>query len=281
MKFKLACADFTFPLLPHDKVLDLIQMLEFEGVDIGIFEDRSHLRPPEILENPQQSGAELGKKLDDRNLGCADAFLIMGTEFDTYAINHPDPQPRERARDWFLRTLDFAAAANSSHVSMLPGVYFESRESAEKSWERCLEELNWRLDKAREYNQTLGVEAHLGSIVPEPKAALRLLKELPELSLTLDYTHFTRVGVPDEEIEPLVAHATHFHARGACEGRLQTTFPRNSIDYPRIVQVMDETNYPGYIGVEYVWIEWERLNEVDNLSETIQMRDLLRKHMTA
>ena len=38
MQLKLACADFTFPLLPHDRVLDLIAMLGFEGVDIGLFE---------------------------------------------------------------------------------------------------------------------------------------------------------------------------------------------------------------------------------------------------
>ena len=43
MKLKLACADFTFPLLAHDRVLDLIAMLEFDDVDIKLFEKRSHL----------------------------------------------------------------------------------------------------------------------------------------------------------------------------------------------------------------------------------------------
>ena len=39
---------------------------------------------------------------------------------------------------------------------------------------------------------------------------------------------------------------------------------------------MDRGGYAGYVGVEYVWIDWERCNEVDNLSETILLRDLLR-----
>lgn len=43
MDIKLACAHFTFSLLSHEKVLDLIAALEFEGVDIGLFENRSHL----------------------------------------------------------------------------------------------------------------------------------------------------------------------------------------------------------------------------------------------
>jgi len=31
MKYKLACADFTFPLLAHEKVLQLIAMLALKG----------------------------------------------------------------------------------------------------------------------------------------------------------------------------------------------------------------------------------------------------------
>jgi hypothetical protein len=40
---------------------------------------------------------------------------------------------------------------------------------------------------------------------------------------------------------------------------------------------MRACHYAGYVGVEYVWIDWEHCNEVDNLSETILMRDLFRK----
>src|SRR3977135_4120551 len=52
MKLKLACADFAFPLLPHDRALDLIAMLEFDGVDIGLFEKRSHLWPHKAFQPP-------------------------------------------------------------------------------------------------------------------------------------------------------------------------------------------------------------------------------------
>ena len=64
----LACADFAFPLLPHDKVLDLIAMLEFDGVDIGLFEGRSHLWPSKVFVSPVRSGKQLGRKLADRGL---------------------------------------------------------------------------------------------------------------------------------------------------------------------------------------------------------------------
>jgi hypothetical protein len=51
------------------------------------------------------------------------------------------------------------------------------------------------------------------------------------------------------------------------------------IDYGRILDVMRDTNYSGYVGVEYVWIDWEHCNEVDNLSETILFRNYFRSQM--
>ena len=59
MRLKLATADFTFPLLPHDQVLDLIAMLDIPGVDIGLFEGRSHLWPSRQFKNPSTSGKAL------------------------------------------------------------------------------------------------------------------------------------------------------------------------------------------------------------------------------
>jgi sugar phosphate isomerase/epimerase len=115
MKTKLACADFTFPLLPHEKSLDLIAMLEFKGVDIGLFEERSHLWPSREFENTDASAARLKQSLDDRGLSCADVFLQMAPDFVPFAINHPDSARREKARDWFLRTLDYVSGVGSPH----------------------------------------------------------------------------------------------------------------------------------------------------------------------
>lgn len=278
MKLKLACADFAFPLLPHDRVLDLIRMLDFDGVDIGLFEGRSHLHPSQVLKNPRKSGAQLGRGLADRDLRCADVFLQMDTSFVSYAINHPQQARRRRARDWFLKTLDYAVASGAQHVTTLPGVYFENEKRSD-SWQRCCHELAWRVEQANERNLVFGIEAHVGSIVPKPKEALRLVRNVPGLTLTLDYTHFTRAGLPDSAAEPLIEYASHFHARAARKGRLQTSFKQNTIDYARVIRLMHKVNYRGYVGVEYVWVDWEHCNEVDNLSETIQLRDFLRAKM--
>jgi sugar phosphate isomerase/epimerase len=276
MKLKLATADFSFPLLPHDNVLDLIAMLDLDGIDIGLFEGRSHLWPSKELKNAAKSGKAMRKKLKDRGLKAADVFLQTNPDFVPYAANHPEAARRKKARDWFEKTLEYAVACDSHHVTALPGVLFPD-EPAEASWGRCAEEMAWRIGRAEKAGLTFSVEAHVGSIAPTPRDVMKLLKRVPGLTLTLDYTHFTRAGMKDAQIEPLISHASHFHVRGAAKGRLQTSFKANVIDYKRIVQQMKKVGYKGYLGIEYVWLDWEHCNEVDNLSETILYRDFFRK----
>ena len=91
-KLTLACADYAFPLLPHGKVLDLIRALEFDAVDIGLFEGRSHIWPSKVLGSPVKSGKQLQRQLAARGLRCADIFLQTDTSFVTYAPNNRKPR---------------------------------------------------------------------------------------------------------------------------------------------------------------------------------------------
>jgi len=272
MKLRLATADFTFPLLEHDRVLDLVAMLDFDGIDIGLFEGRSHLWPSKEFANVATSARTLRRKLRNRGLKPADVFLQMAPDFVPLAANHPAPARRRKARDWFVKTLEYACECGCEHVTVLPGVHFENEPLAD-SWNRCVEELAWRVDRAAAAGIIFGVEPHLGSIAPTPRTALALLRQTPGLTLTLDYTHFTYRGIADQQVEPLLAFATHFHVRGGRRRRLQVGFADNIIDYGRIVDLMRKRDYRGWFGIEYVWTEWQRANECDTMSETIQFRN--------
>ena len=273
---RFACADFSFPLLSHDQSLRLIAMLGFDGVDIGLFEGRSHLWPSVEFAGVVSSAKRLKQKLDGLGLRAADVFLQMEPDFTAFAINHPEKARRERAREWFLGSLEYADTLGCRHLTTLPGVHFENEPFAD-SMNRSVVELHWRVEQAQRYGVTFGVEAHVDSIVSEPASAERLVDAVPDLTLTLDYTHFTRLGMPDSVVEPLVKFASHFHIRGACKGRLQTSFAENSIDYEQVWRAMQTTDYRGWLGIEYVYIDWEHCNECDNLSETILFRDYMKK----
>ena len=143
---------------------------------------------------------------------------------------------------------------------------------------RTKEELAWRLEQTQPRALVFSIEAHIGSIVPSPPSALSLVQNVPDLALTLDYTHFTRQGVADADIEFLVPFASHFHFRGGRQGRLQASWAENTIDYERVLNLMVQHEYAGWHAVEYVWSDWEHCNECDNVSETILFRDFIRGH---
>lgn len=274
MRLNLSCADFSFPLLSHDAALKVIALIGCRGVDVGLFSGRSHLRPENELRNPSKNGAILCRRLASEGLAAADIFLQLHENFTDYAVNHPGAVRRKFARQQFLRTLDYAAAANSKHITILPGVSFKTESRAE-SLARAADELLWRVGEAAARKLTVAVEPHVGSIADTPERAWQLAALVPGLGLTLDYAHFTRTGIPDSRIEPLTARATHFHARCARKGRLQCSFKENTIDFTRAVKALDAHRFDGWIALEYVWIDWEHCNEVDVLSETIQLREHL------
>ena len=280
MKFPLACADFTFPLMSHDAALQTIAALEFDAVDIGLFEGRSHLWPSREFKNVEKSARELKRKTDDLGLRVADIFLQMAPDFVPFAINHPDAKRRRKVRDWFSKTCEYSRACGCRHVTTLPGVTFLN-EPRRVSLERSCEELAWLVEEARKYDLVFGIEAHVGSLVARPKLAKELVESVPGLTLTLDMTHFARLGIPDAESETLLPFASHFHVRGAKKNRLQTSFKDNAIDYRSVLKKLQKLKYAGYIGIEYVWIDWEHCNEVDNVSETVLFRDFVRAQQKA
>jgi sugar phosphate isomerase/epimerase len=274
MALRLACADFSFPLLPHVQALKLIAGLGFEGVDVGLFGGGAQLSPDKALANVQESARQLSNELASEGLMLADVFVIPGT-FDFLAANHPDASERDKSRELFKRCLEFARLCGSGHLTALPGIFWPG-EAPQSSLSRSCDELAWRVSEAAAVDVKFSVEPHLESIVETPEATLQLIERTPGLTITLDYTHFTYQEMPDSRIEPLLRHASHFHARGAAPQRLQTPMKQNVIDYVGVVKAMGRTQYRGFVGVEYCWDDWKRCNEVDVLSETILMRDLLR-----
>lgn len=271
---KFACADYTFPLLPHDKVLDVIRLLECPGIDIGLFSGRSHLRPESEFENVKANARKLKQKLEERGLIASDVFLQLDTDLAKMAINHPDENIRKYGREQFLHLIEYATELEADHITCLPGMFFPEVEE-QKSLDLIHQELHWRVEQVKATNLNFGVEAHIGSPFINPVSAIQLVETVDGLQLTLDYTHFIRDGYEQYTVDPLMHYTNHFHARGAKKGRLQANMSENEIDYGKVVQTMKQEGYQHWIGLEYIYIEWEGCNEADTISETIRLREVI------
>lgn len=274
---KLGCADNTFRLLqPWESAVEVIRLLDLEAVDVCLMGNRSHLRPEDVRADIPACARRIRDGLGASELQLSDLFCIPWTDFERFAPNHPDPGERARSRALFGDMLELAAQAGAPGMTMLPGVDWPG-ETHEGSFQRSVEELAWRAEQARAAGVRFSFEPHLGSVAQAPEEAARLCRETQGMvELTLDYSHFVYQGYDESAIDPLLSHARHLHARGSRHARMQAALKDSTVDFERMVAVARDVGYDGDIGLEYLWIDWEHLNECDTLSETILLRDRLR-----
>ncbi len=271
---RFATADYSFPLLSWEKSLRLARDLGMDGIDVSVFQNRSQLKPAEVLANPSVAGAKARAAVQGNGLVVADVFGIPGKNFVDLCPNHPDEGVRRASREYFQRLVDFAVSCGAPHLTVLPGIVFDSEDFA-VSFARCIEELSWRLAIADRAGIEFAVEGHTGSIIADPTRAECLVKSIPGLTLTLDLGHLISRGYNQAEANPLIEHTSHVHARCASPGHLQASLKTNTIDFQDLVTRLAAHGYAGWYAIEYVWIDWEHCNEVDNVSETILLRRVL------
>ena len=270
---RLACADYSWPAATHSLALDIIRGLGFGAVDIGFMVGRSHIRPEVVGDDTAAWAGRVSERCEARGLVVSDVFA-QPASFDVMAVNHPDPAEQERGAAFFRRCLEFARRLGSPGLTLLPGILF-GQESWEQAAQRAADGLRWRVDEANAAGIAVSVEPHIGSITDTPTRASALLEMVPGLSLTLDYGHFVAAGAAGNTVEPLLHHSRHVQCRGGAPGLLQASMRANTIDFAAMVKQLGALGYPGFLACEYVWSEWQRCDEVDNLTETAALRDVL------
>jgi sugar phosphate isomerase/epimerase len=254
-------------------VLDLIAAIGLEGVSLAFIGGVSAEPPNLIAADPEGNADRIAAALDDRGLAPADVFLIPDGGLIDGTVNHLDPRQDAASRELFARFLRFASRIGSTGITILPGVVFGG-ESRDEAIARSASRLRDRLEMARDHGLRLSVEPHIvtldpyrGSVIDTPARVAQLLEAAPGLELTLDYGHFNVQGIADREVEPLIGHARHFHMRGGAPGLVQTRFEDNVTDFGRVLDVMAETGYDGWVEIEYVYDERPGCQDCDNLQE--------------
>lgn len=277
---QISCSDYTFPLLPRDKRLAMLELLGFRFVDLGLFDRNAGLRPAQLAADPKGFTRKLKSELRRTGLRVTDIFLQIGMEPAVAAANDPNERVRKRNERMFLLALELCSALECTHLTGLPGV--RHAEAAEADDVALAQDVAaWRVEKAAGARVQYAIEPHAGSICSDVASARAFVESVPGLTLTLDYGHFVMAGAPSSEVHGLLAFASHVHARGGAPGQLQATVAENTIDFEGMVRRLQERNYRGSVAVEYVWTEWGNCNRVDNVSETILLRrrleDLVKK----
>ena len=273
--WSLSCADYTFPALRHHDALALIAALEFEAVDIGLFAGRSHVRPSDVFDDPLGEADRLADRLEIVGLGCADVFLIPGTDFDGCDPFHRDPEVRAGLIAGVAATARFCAAMGVGGLTVLPGVPDQGGDRR-ATIERVAPGLSAWVEVAAAHGVQLTVEPHAGSCVDRPDLVVELLERVPGLGVTLDPAHFVFDDVALDEVMRLLPWTCHVQLRGARPGTMQARMIENEIGIDALLGGFAAGHYRGHLATEYVWSDGWDCTRVDNISETAILRDQIR-----
>lgn len=268
---KLTCACWSFPALTLEEVAGLSRVLGIGAIDVGV-DYRSALDRQQLLIDPERVAARL------RQLGvdvpCC--YYRFGNELATRNI--ADPANLRDNLDDLRKVLRFCAAAGIPTLFILPGIVNPGQTTA-SAIAASAEALRQMVPHASEAGVTLTIEAHVQSIVESPALAGELLQRVPGLKLTLDYSHFICLGYRQDEVDPLAEHAAHVHLRQAKPGELQAKFDEGTINFPALLGRLRSVGYEGYLSLENVHQRYMNTLFDDVLTETVQMRDLVRAYL--
>lgn len=271
---QFSCSDYTFPLLTRKQSLQLIRLLQFDFVDLGLFARSEQLSPRALMADPLGFTRSLREDLKEAGLAAADLFLQIGEHPGESSANDPGVGVRQKNREVFLRTVELCQQLACGHLTGLPGVWHTPGDKG-RDGAVAAEEAIWRMETALQAGIVYSFEPHVGSLCATVSETQALLQLIPGMTLTLDYGHFVTSGESSNDVHSLLPAASHLHARCGAKGKLQSVFKENEIDFTGIMQRLRAADYPGSIALEYVWVDWEGCNRVDNLSETLQLRELL------
>lgn len=251
--FKLAISTYSYwhfktPKVPIEKVIDEAALLSVEGVDIlhrqMESEDNAYLQ--KLKRHAFRNGVDLvslsihqdfvspdaaeRQKDIDHTIKCIELAYKMGI-----------PCIRLNSGRWgTIKSFDDLMAARGVEPA-IPG-YTE-----DDAFKWCIDSIQKCLAKAAECGVMLAIENHWG-LTSSPEGLLRIRKAIdsPWMGLLLDTGNF--LENPYDKLQMVAPHADFIQAKTYYGGGEWYTL---DLDYPRIIRILRDAKYNGYISIEF------------------------------
>lgn len=276
MTIRLSCNDYAWPGLSHRTVLAVIRDLGFEGVDIGLFADATHVTVESVVAGPERRALALRDEIESAGLFAADVFLTSSLQIERLTPTSRFDDDVEQLRSIFAATVAFTAELGAPGITLLPGVVADGQ-SVGDAIALAAEGLAPLVAMGAARSLGVSVEPHVGSCIESPEAAADLVAQCPGLTVTLDPSHFAYAGCSVERMTQLADCTRHVQIRPAGPGVMQAKVPDNEVDLAVLLSSLHDAGYDGWIASEFVWMAKWRCDEVDNTAESKRLRELLER----
>jgi sugar phosphate isomerase/epimerase len=263
---EFSCHTWAFNDLTLPEALGTIARMGFRYVDIG---SGPNLNAPRAATNPRKVAVEIADDLETFNLKLSDIYLMLPR------ISVADEEARRKELELYKSLIPFVKALNAPGITLSPGLA-QAAEDTEAN-DRAGDALREMVRSGKEVGLRISIEPHLDSLAHTPEQALKLVKDVPGLEITLDWAHMICQDISHADILTLLPHTRHVQLRQAAKRQLQTPFEKGRIDVKQVVDALKNANYEGVICVEYMNMTgWHGMAAVDAVTESARMRDALR-----
>jgi len=267
---EFACHTWAFNDKSLTEALGTIARMGFRYVDIGT---GPQLDIERLTKHPRGIAAEIRADLALFNLKLSDVYIMLPR------ISLKEDDKRKQEIQTFRALLPFVIALEAPGVTLSPGLSHPTDDI--EAIDRTVASLREMVDAAKQATPAtqldVSIEPHMDSMAQTPQNTLKIIKQVDDLQLTLDWAQMVCQDVFHDEITKLLPHTRHVHIRQAARAQLQTPFDRGRIDVRKVVRSLKDADYEGVVCVEYMQtVGWHGMLEVDPVRESITLRDTLR-----
>jgi sugar phosphate isomerase/epimerase len=244
----VAASTRCFPELPLGDALQRLADLEFTNVEITIHESGGHLKPSEVLADPERA-----LRL------CRQTHRMTITAF---SVDIETPSEEEYYRQ-------FAACCKLAKATKVVTITVRASEVG-TPFNAEIERLRRLSAIASTEGVVVGLLTEAGRMTENPDTAVVLCDNVKGLALTLDPSHYLCGPHKGASYEQVMKYTCHVRLRDSTKEKLQVRVGQGQIEYGKLVIQLGKFNYN-----RALCIDMPPLPDVDQNAEMRKMRLLL------
>ena len=243
----VAATSKCFSNLPLDSALQRLVDLEYTSVEIMIHESGGHLRPSEVLEQPDWAVRT-----------CRHTHRLTPV---AYSVDIEAPE------DQYYR--QFAACCGLAKATKVVTITVRAAELG-TPFNAEVERLRELVSIASEEGVLVGLHTEVGRMTQDPATAVVLCDNVEGLGITLDPSHYICGRQAGLRYEQLMEYVIHVRLRDTTRERLQVRVGQGEVEYGRLVTQLNKYHYDRVLCVDI-----EPQPETDQHAEMRKIRLLL------
>jgi len=243
----VAATSRCFSHLPLDAALAQLVDLEYTAVEIMIHEADGHLKPSEVLADPERAVAL-----------CRQTHRLTTVALSV-EIEAPEP-------DYYHQ---FAACCRLAKAIKVVTITVRSAELG-TPFNAEVERLRTMVALASREGVRVGLLTEVGRMTENPDTAAVLCDNVKGLGITFDPSHYVYGPHAGVNYQPVMKHVYHVRLRDTTKDQLQVCIGQGEVEYTRLVNQLNKVHYDRALCVDL-----QVMPGVDQHTEMRKMRLLL------